>query len=219
MAKLGWLVVSLSVSVLVTNLCEAISSCNDPCKTLNDCDGQLICIKGKCNNDPDVHVGSHVCSNEGSGEGSSPPLGDSCQPFGHKVCKGISHPQFKCSPRVTSSTRAILTNIEFNGDGENGAPSECDNKFHLNSELVVALSTGWYNRGSRCGKKIKVTARNGKSVLAKVVDECDSISGCDALHAGQPPCRNNIVDAAKAVWDALGLDTDVGEEPVNWSDV
>ncbi|KAA0035244.1 hypothetical protein IC582_026777 [Cucumis melo] len=217
MAKLGWLVVSLSLFVLVTDLCEAISSCNGPCKTLNDCDGQLICIRGKCDDDPDV--GSHVCSNGGGGGGSSPPSGNSCQPFSHKVCKGTSHPQYKCSPPVTSSTRAILTNNDFSQGGDGGGPSECDDKFHSNSELIVALSTGWYNRGSRCGKKIKITARNGKSVLAKVVDECDSINGCDTEHAQQPPCRNNIVDASNAVWDALGLDIDVGEEPINWSDV
>jgi hypothetical protein len=54
-------------------------------------------------------------------------------------------------------------------------------------------------------------------VTAKVVDECDSINGCDHEHAGQPPCRNNIVDGSVAVWNALGLDTDVGEEKITWS--
>lgn len=82
----------------------------------------------------------------------------------------------------------------------------------------MALSTGWYNGGSRCGKKIKITARNGRSVVAKVVDECDSVNGCDREHAGLPPCGNNIVDGSDGVWKALGLDIDVGEEPVSWSD-
>ncbi|CAK9314390.1 unnamed protein product [Citrullus colocynthis] len=213
MAKLGLLVVSLFVFVLVTNICEAISSCNGPCKTLNDCAGQLICINGKCNDDPDV--GSHVCSNGG---GSSPPSGNACEPFGNLICKGKSHPQYKCSPRVTSSTRAILTNNNFSEGGDGGDPSECDEQFHDNSELIVALSTGWYNGGSRCGKKIRITARNGKSVVAKVVDECDSINGCDKAHDQQPPCRNNIVDGSNGVWNALGLDIDVGEEPITWSD-
>jgi hypothetical protein len=35
---------------------------------------------------------------------------------------------------------------------------------------VVALSNGRYAGGSRCGKMIKTTTRNGRSVLAKVVD-------------------------------------------------
>ncbi|KAI4303526.1 hypothetical protein MLD38_039140 [Melastoma candidum] len=37
----------------------AISSCNGPCNTLNDCAGQLICINGRCNDDPDV--GTTIC--------------------------------------------------------------------------------------------------------------------------------------------------------------
>ncbi|KAK7324922.1 hypothetical protein VNO77_28870 [Canavalia gladiata] len=198
---------------IVTNfpfLSNALSSCNQPCNTLNDCAGQLICIKGKCNDDPDV--GTHICS--GSGGGGS---GGTCQSSGNLKCDGKSYPQYKCSPPVSSSTQAILTLNDFSEGGDGGAPSECDEKYHDNSERVVALSTGWYNQGSRCLKMIKITAKNGKSVKAKVVDECDSVNGCDKEHAGQPPCRNNIVDGSQAVWDALGLDSDVGEESVTWS--
>ncbi|KAK6804522.1 hypothetical protein RDI58_002306 [Solanum bulbocastanum] len=68
---------------------------------------------------------------------------------------------------------------------------------------VVALSTGWYSGGDRCLNYITVRA-NGRSVKAKVVDECDSTMGCDDEHDYQPPCPNNIVDASKAVWEALG---------------
>ncbi|CAL9156531.1 unnamed protein product, partial [Musa hybrid cultivar] len=32
---------------------------------------------------------------------------------------------------------------------------------------------------SRCNKNIKINA-NGRTVLAKVIDECDSVNGCDA---------------------------------------
>ena len=45
-------------------------------------------------------------------------------------------------------------------------------------------------------------------MVARVVDECDSRRGC----------RNNIVDTSKAVWEALGIDTKIGEVPVTWSD-
>ena len=45
-------------------------------------------------------------------------------------------------------------------------------------------------------------------MVAKVMDECDSRHGC----------RNNVVDTSRAVWDALGLDTDAGVVPVTWSD-
>lgn len=51
------------------------------------------------------------------------------------------HVQFRCSAPVTSSTQASLTLNDFSQGGDGGSPSECDNKFHDNSERVVALST------------------------------------------------------------------------------
>jgi len=54
-----------------------------------------------------------------------------------------------------------------------------------------------WNKGLFCS--------SGRSVLAKVVDECDSVAGCDEEHNFEPPCANNIVDGSPAVWKALGL--------------
>ncbi|CAK7332273.1 unnamed protein product [Dovyalis caffra] len=189
----------------------AISSCNGPCKTEDDCSGQLICISGKCNDDPNVET--LTCT----GKGPAPPSNSDCRPFGTLKCKGKSFPQFACSPPVTSFTKASLTLNDFSEGGDGGAPSECDEKFHEKTELVVALSTGWYAGRSRCGKMIKITARNGRTVVAKVVDECDSRNGCDSEHAGLPPCRNNIVDGSDAVWEALRLNKDLGVVDVTWS--
>lgn len=57
-----------------------------------------------------------------------------------------------------------------------------------------------------CLKKITINA-NGRSVEAMVVDEYDS------------PCRNNIIDASKAVWKALGVPKDNwGDLDITWSD-
>ena len=54
---------------------------------------------------------------------------------------------------------------------------------------------------------------------AMVVDECDSMRGCDEAHDYQPPCDNNIVDASKAVWVALGVPSDDwGGLDITWSD-
>ena len=53
--------------------------------------------------------------------------------------------------------------------------------------------------------------------VAKVVDKCDSLNGCDKAHDFQPSCKNNIVDASKIVWDDLGLNIDDGEVPVTWT--
>ena len=158
-------------------LALGISSCGGSCQTLDDCDGQLICINGKCNDDPEV--GTHIC-----GGSSSTP-----------------------SPPVSSSTPAILTNNNFEKWGDGGGPSECDGKYHDNSERIVALSTRWYDGGSRCGKMIRITAPSGRSVLAKVVDECDSADGC----------ANNIVDGSDGVWAALGMDINLDEVHVTWS--
>ncbi|KAK3205959.1 hypothetical protein Dsin_020005 [Dipteronia sinensis] len=195
-------------------LSNAISSCNGSCQSMDDCDGQLICTNGKCNDDPDV--GTHVCSTGGGGGGGGG--GNDCQPSGTLTCGGTPYTTYTCSPSVTSSTQAKLTLNNFAQGGDGGDPSECDEQYHDNTELVVALSTGWYDGGSRCGKMIRITAAsNGKSVEAKVVDECDSMRGCDKEHAGQPPCENNIVDGSDAVWDALELNKDLGVVDVTWS--
>lgn len=72
-------------------------------------------------------------------------------------------------------------------------------------------------------RSIAITSvKTGRTVTAKVVDECDSVNGCDAEHAYQPPCKNNIVDGSAAVWTALGFktsDPDYGYAPVLWRDV
>jgi hypothetical protein len=99
-----------------------------------------------------------------------------------------------------------LNGFEKGEDG--GGPAECDNKYHDDDDMLVALSTGWYEGGRRCQKMIRITsAQNGRTVEARVVDECDTRHGC----------KDNIVDTSRAVWKALGLDTNIGLVPVTWS--
>ncbi|CAI9105028.1 OLC1v1003857C1 [Oldenlandia corymbosa var. corymbosa] len=168
-------------SLLIVSLpfLATAAPCGGSCGDLNDCDGQLICINGKCNDDPDI--GTHTCGTpsgpSGGGGGGS------------------------------GSMSAVLTLNDFSEGGDGGGPSECDGRYHANTERVVALSTRWYAGGSRCGKMIRITARNGRTTTAKVVDECDSNDGCE----------NNIVDGSDAVWKALGLNEDLGRVPVSWS--
>ncbi|XXG63930.1 hypothetical protein AAC387_Pa05g2011 [Persea americana] len=131
---------------------------------------------------------------------------------------GKMYPQYRCSPPITGNTGATMTINSFAKGGDGGGPSECDNQYHSDDELVVALSTGWYNGGSRCLNKIRINA-NGRSILAKVVDECDSVNGCDSDHDFQPPCPNNIVDASPAVWKQLGIPkSQIGDYDITWSD-
>ena len=131
------------------------------------------------------------------------PCGGDSVLLGHKG-NGCSSP-----PVSAHGTRAVMTVNGFQKGEEGGGPSECDGKYHSDNDLIVALSTGWYAGGKRCHKKIRITSvQNGRTVEATVVDECDSRHGC----------KNNIVDTSKAVWKKLGLDTDIGEVPVTWSD-
>ncbi|CAM0957834.1 unnamed protein product [Alopecurus aequalis] len=112
----------------------------------------------------------------------------------------------RSSPKLDELS-AVMTLNDF-GPGS-GEPSECDGKYHNNNEMLVALSTGLYAGGRRCQKMISITSKqNGRTVQARVVDECDTRHGC----------MENIVDTSVAVWKALGLDTNIGEVPVTWSD-
>ncbi|PPR88988.1 hypothetical protein GOBAR_AA31698 [Gossypium barbadense] len=70
--------------------------------------------------------------------------------------------------------------------------------------IVANMTSGWYNNRKRCLNYINIRG-NGKSVRAKVVDEWDSTMGYDSDHDYQSSCANNIVDASKAVWKALGV--------------
>ncbi|RCV42365.1 hypothetical protein SETIT_9G211000v2 [Setaria italica] len=157
------------------------------------------------------------CQPNGSIRGKS----GSCNPENDSVCceDGKRYTTFACSPPVvTTGTRATLTLNSFADHGDGGGAASCTGTFFGDGERVVALSTGWFGRGSRCRRSVVIRASNGRSVTAKVVDECDSMHGCDDEHNFEPPCDNNIVDGSPAVWKALGLKTDDGRVPVTWSD-
>ncbi|GKU96872.1 hypothetical protein SLEP1_g10055 [Rubroshorea leprosula] len=81
----------------------------------------------------------------------------------------------------SNQTKATLTVNSFEESCDGGAQSECDNQNHSDDDPIVALSTGWYNKVSRCLNYITIYG-NGRTVKAKVVDECDSTMGCDADH-------------------------------------
>ncbi|KAL6130910.1 hypothetical protein ACLB2K_069288 [Fragaria x ananassa] len=169
-----------------------------------------------------VSIEAETCNPSGKVVGKKPPK-KQCNPENQSECckKGKLYPIYKCSPPVSHHTKATLTINSFKKGGDGGAPSECDGKFHSDNNPVVALSTGWFNNRKRCSHYITIHG-NGRSVKAKVVDECDSTMGCDPDHDYQPPCPHNIVDASKAVWKALGVkesDSRWGEMPIFWSDV
>lgn len=166
---------------------------------------------------PNIRTCYGDCTSSGQLQGKS----CTCNTENNSECcvDGQMYTQYDCSPPVTGDTGATMTINSFAEGGDGGDGSKCDGNFHNDSELVVALSTGWYDGGSRCKKNININA-NGRSVQAMVVDECDSMNGCDSQHACQPPCSNNIVDASRAVWDALAIpEEQIGKYDITWSDV
>ncbi|KAL7258933.1 hypothetical protein ACSBR1_004942 [Camellia fascicularis] len=94
---------------------------------------------------------AQVCRPSGNIRGRKPPPGQ-CNIENDSDCcaDGKLYPVYKCSPAVSSQTKAVLTLNSFEDGGDGGGPSECDNKYHSDDKPVVALSTGWYNGGSRC---------------------------------------------------------------------
>ncbi|KAL4567086.1 hypothetical protein LXL04_022658 [Taraxacum kok-saghyz] len=103
-------------------------------------------------------------------------------------------------------TQAPMTISNFEKGGDSGGPSDCDRKYHLNSELIVALSTKWYNKGDGCFIFVTIYFHD-KSVKAMVIDKCRSKS-----------CPDNIVVASRAVWEALQVpQSEWGEAVVTFS--
>ncbi|KAL5132856.1 putative ripening-related protein 2 [Glycine soja] len=173
---------------------------------------------GECNKENDSDC-SQQCRPSGRIMGKKPPPGECNKENDSDCCvQGKAYTTYKCSPAVSRHTKAELTLNSFENGGDGGGPSECDNQYHSDDTPVVALSTGWFNDRSRCLHNITISG-NGKSVVAMVVDECDSTMGCDEDHDYQPPCSNNIVDASKAVWKALGVPHNQwGGLEITWSD-
>ncbi|XP_075486465.1 putative ripening-related protein 1 [Primulina tabacum] len=159
------------------------------------------------------------CKPSGKIKGKKPPKHE-CNTGNDSECceEGKHYDVYKCSPPVSARTKAVLTINGFGHGADGGGPSECDKRYHSDDIPIVALSTGWFSKMKRCFENITIHG-NGKSVKAMVIDECDSMRGCDQDHDFQPPCANNIVDASRAVWKALGVpEKDWGEMEIHWSD-
>ncbi|XP_060969964.1 putative ripening-related protein 1 [Cannabis sativa] len=158
------------------------------------------------------------CRPSGRIKGKKLPPGE-CMEDDLCCVEGRMYKVYECSPSVTAHTKAYMTINSFEGGGDGGAPAKCDNRYYSDDTPVVALSTGWYEGGSRCLKNVTIRAPSGRSVEAMVVDECDSSVGCGKDEDYQPPCANNVVDASKAVWKALGVPPrDWGDLDITWSD-
>ncbi|CAK9146992.1 unnamed protein product [Ilex paraguariensis] len=104
---------------------------------------------------------------------------------------------YKYSPVVSGQTKAVLTLNSFQKGADGGGPSECDHKYHSDDKPVVALSTGWYYRGSSVTPLWDVT----KTMI-------------NSLHV-----LITSLMPQKAVWKTLGVPEDEwGELDITWSD-
>ncbi|XP_052193768.1 uncharacterized protein LOC127802116 [Diospyros lotus] len=217
-----------SVDAMVVDECDSTMGCDDDHDYQPPCNNNIVDASRAVwealgiphDNWGELDITwSEACRPSGKIKGKKPPPGECNKDNDSDCCvEGKLYTTYKCSPKVSGSTKAVLTLNGFQKGQDGGSPSECDNKYHSDDTPVVALSTGWYNRGNRCLQNITITA-NGRSVDAMVVDECDSTMGCDDDHDYQPPCDNNIVDASRAVWEALGIPHgNWGELDITWSD-
>ncbi|KAJ4803396.1 Ripening-related protein 3 [Rhynchospora pubera] len=172
--------------------------------TLRSTEATIQIVIGTC------HASSYLTGK--SGFCTTQNDADCCQ-------EGQLYPQYRCSPPVTANTNAVMYIGSFSQNSDGGSATACDGKFYADNETVVALSTGWFNGGSRCLKNIRING-NGNSVMAKVVDECDSVNGCTADLNYEPPCVPNAITASPAVWKELGVpETQRSELVVTWSEV
>ena len=110
----------------------------------------------------------------------------------------------------SGGTSAVMTVNGFQKGESGGGPAACDGQYHSDGDLIAALSTVWFAGGSMCHRQIRITNSlpNGLNLVAEVVDQCDTQSGC----------KDNMIATSKRVWDALGLDSNIGVVPVTWSD-
>ncbi|KAL5996061.1 hypothetical protein ACLOJK_026134 [Asimina triloba] len=155
----------------------------------------------------------------GSRSGSVDIMDGHCSRKNDSECSmtgGTSPPHHLSSSLIAGEVHPALLAINSFAKGDDingGGPSECDNQYHSDNEMVVALSTGLYNGRSRCLKNIWISA-NGRYVLAEVVDEYDSVNG------GTKDDRyRNVVVASPAVLKALDIpESAVRIYDITWSD-
>ncbi len=116
-----------------------------------------------------------------------PPVQGTCQPSGSLLATqtgnfpyacvvGQRYPTYSCSPPVTSTTSAILTLNGFEQGETGGDASSCTGQFHRNTELVVALSTGWFNNRNRCTNRSGRYANECEHDLFRSTTFCRTIS-------------------------------------------
>jgi len=136
---------------------------------------------------------------------------------GWKCNSGYTKSGNQCNKNKSSSSSSasskkvvnLSTSSSFSGKGtwytQNGVAGSCG-KVNPDSALIIAMNTPQVSGGAHCGKYVTLTNQaNGKSVRAKVADEC-------------PGCSYGSLDLSLAAFKAIGnLDTGVLSLKWTWS--
>ncbi|GAA5828136.1 hypothetical protein JCM11251_002607 [Rhodosporidiobolus azoricus] len=88
------------------------------------------------------------------------------------------------SPSKSSSSSAVsFASSSYSGKGtyfyQNGNPGACG-VWNKDSTYLVALQSSMYSGGKHCGKNVRISA-NGKTITAKVQDECPTCVSTGSL--------------------------------------
>ncbi|GAA5972621.1 hypothetical protein JCM11641_002941 [Rhodosporidiobolus odoratus] len=90
----------------------------------------------------------------------------------------------KSSSSSSKSSAVVLSSSTYSGQGtwytQNGVRGACGS-VNSDSSHIIALHTKMYANGAHCGKTVKIRASNGKSITAKVADECPSCVSTGSL--------------------------------------
>ncbi|EFJ05557.1 hypothetical protein SELMODRAFT_136958, partial [Selaginella moellendorffii] len=176
------------------------SSCGTRCDSRRDCSGGLVCnpVSKTCDGDPGASTLS--CPIPGCEPAQSFIYSNATAHDPEYCVDNNTYQFFNCSPKEQSLNFAALYYTELEG-----IPTACNRSTpYKNSELLANMATGWFASGSSCFKEIVITAENGMSVTATVVDICASTIGCSPLTGYYEPCTPRSLGGTRGVWEALG---------------
>ncbi|XP_024528945.1 G-type lectin S-receptor-like serine/threonine-protein kinase SD2-5 [Selaginella moellendorffii] len=204
--------------ILISSLAGATaqqfsSSCGMTCESTRDCSGGLVCnpISKTCDGDPSASTLS--CPIPGC-EPAQTFVYSNATAHNPALCfDNTTYQFFNCSPQEQPRNFAAFYFIELEE-----SPTSCNRSTPpRNSELLASMSTGWFANGSSCHREIVITAENGLSVTATVIDQCGSNIGCTADTGFYGPCSPRSLGGTRAVWEALGQTYFDNVLAVTWS--
>ncbi|WVZ48910.1 LOW QUALITY PROTEIN: hypothetical protein U9M48_000304, partial [Paspalum notatum var. saurae] len=118
-----------------------------------------------------------------------PPRSGNCEKSNDPDCCEDGKMYYRCSPPVTAIEHQGRADAQQLREGQGRwRPVRVRQRLpQRRGEGGGALHGVVQQHGALRPRRIKISA-NGNFVYAKVVDECDSLHGCDEEHNFEPPC-------------------------------